>query len=162
MFSEVKPLHLSIPPSITHTNTGICVCEIIHTPRVQFANIRKMVLCQGLPHCLRLCVDPCMDPGTSCPKTQLKSQVYMLDSKILKLFRLRGNRWKRAKCDQFFCPTYDLFDFCNPCFFYHTFTNDVDFVDKARQDHISNHRGRHLLPKSWGLILKFTLPKFQR
>ena len=30
------------------------------TPRVQFANIRKMVLCQGLPHCLRLCVDPCM------------------------------------------------------------------------------------------------------
>ena len=24
------------------------------------ANIRKMVLCQGLPHCLRPCVDPCM------------------------------------------------------------------------------------------------------
>ena len=32
----------------------------------------------------------------------------------------------------------------------------------AKQDHISNHRGRHLLPKNWGLILKFTLPKFQR
>ena len=32
----------------------------------------------------------------------------------------------------------------------------------VRQDHISNHRGRHLLPKNWGLILKFTLPKFQR
>ena len=30
------------------------------TPRVQFANIRKMVFCQGLPYCLRLCVDPCM------------------------------------------------------------------------------------------------------
>ena len=30
------------------------------TPRVQFANIRKMILCQGLPHCLRLCIDPCM------------------------------------------------------------------------------------------------------
>ena len=28
-----------------------------------------------------------------------------------------------------FCPTF--FDFCNPCFFYHTITNDVDFVDKA-------------------------------
>ena len=28
--------------------------------RVQFANIRKMVLCQGLPRCLCLCVDPCM------------------------------------------------------------------------------------------------------
>ena len=25
--------------------------------------------------------------------------------------------------DQFFCPTSDFFDFCNPCFFYHTFTN---------------------------------------
>ena len=31
------------------------------TPRVQFANIRKMVLCQGLPRCLRLCVNPCME-----------------------------------------------------------------------------------------------------
>ena len=30
------------------------------TPRVQFANMRKMVLCQGLPRCLCLCVDPCM------------------------------------------------------------------------------------------------------
>ena len=30
------------------------------TPWVQFANIRKMVLCQGLPHCLHLCVDPRM------------------------------------------------------------------------------------------------------
>ena len=30
------------------------------TPRVQFANIRKVVLCQDLPHSLRLCVDPCM------------------------------------------------------------------------------------------------------
>ena len=27
--------------------------------------------------------------------------------------------------DQFFCPTSDFFDFCNPCFFYHTFTNMV-------------------------------------
>ena len=27
------------------------------TPRVQFAIIRKMVLCQGLPHCLHLRVD---------------------------------------------------------------------------------------------------------
>ena len=30
------------------------------TPRVQFPDIRKMELCQGLPHCLRICVDPCM------------------------------------------------------------------------------------------------------
>ena len=52
--------------------------------------------------------------GTSCPK----SQVYMLDRKIWKLFRPRGNGRKRTKCDQFFCPTSDFFDFCNPCFFY--------------------------------------------
>ena len=42
-----------------------------------------------------------------------------------------GNGQKRTKYDQFFCPTSDFFDFCNPCFFYHTFTNDVDLVDKA-------------------------------
>ena len=41
------------------------------TPRVQFANIRKMVLCQGLTHCLRVCVRPMH--GTACPKSQLKS-----------------------------------------------------------------------------------------
>ena len=29
-------------------------------PQVQFADIRKMFLCQGLPHFLRLWVDPCM------------------------------------------------------------------------------------------------------
>ena len=40
------------------------------TPRVQFANIRKMVLCEGLPHCLRLSRPM---HGTSCPKSQLKS-----------------------------------------------------------------------------------------
>ena len=32
----------------------------------------------------------------------------------------------------------------------------------TRQDHISNPRGRHLLPQNWGLILKFTLLTFQR
>ena len=40
-------------------HTWSCWCTR-GTPQVQFANIRKMVLCQGLPHCLRLCVDPCM------------------------------------------------------------------------------------------------------
>ena len=56
----------------------------------------------------------------------------MLDRKIWKLFRPRGNGQKKTKCDQFFCPTSDFLDFCNPCSFYHdTFTNDVDFVDKA-------------------------------
>ena len=62
---------------------------------------------------------------------KVSTQVYMLDRKIWKLFRPRRNGQKRTKYDQFFCPTSDFFDFCNPCFFYHTFTNDVDFVDKA-------------------------------
>ena len=62
---------------------------------------------------------------------KVSTQVYMLDRKIWRPFRPCGNGRKRAKCDQFFCPTSDFFDFCNPCFFNHTFTNDVDFVDKA-------------------------------
>ena len=86
------------------------------TPRVQFANIRKMVLCQGLPQCLRLCIDPCMTRHA-----KVSTQVYVLDRKIWKRFRPCGKGRKRAKCDQFFCPTSDFFDFCNPCFFYHTF-----------------------------------------
>ena len=44
-------------------------------PWVQFTDIMKMVLCQGLPHFLRLLVDPRGRPMhcTSCPKSQLKS-----------------------------------------------------------------------------------------
>ena len=52
---------------------------------------------------------------------KVSTQVYMLDRKIWKLFRPRRNGRKRTKCDQFFCPTSDFSDFCNPCFFYHTF-----------------------------------------
>ena len=72
------------------------------TPRVQFANIRKMVLSQGLPHCLRLCVNTCM--ARHAQTLNVSTQVYMLDRKIWKLFRPRGNGRKRTKCDQFFCP----------------------------------------------------------
>ena len=61
---------------------------------------------------------------------KVSTQVYMLDRKIWKLFRPRGNGRKRTKCDQFFCPTSDFFDFCNPYFFYHTFTNDVILLTK--------------------------------
>ena len=56
---------------------------------------------------------------------KVSTQVYMLDCKIWKLFRPCGNGQKRTKCDQFFCPTSDFFDFCNSCFFCHTFNNDV-------------------------------------
>ena len=53
--------------------------------------------------------------GTSCPKSQLKSTY--LTAKFGSFFkRPRGNRRKRTKCDQFFCPTSDFFDFCNPWF----------------------------------------------
>ena len=39
---------------------------------------------------------------------------------------------KNTKCDQFFCPTSDyFFGFGNPCFFYHTFTNDAYFAEKS-------------------------------
>ena len=48
---------------------------------------------------------------------KVSTQVYMLDCKIWKPFRPRGNGRKRAKCDQVFCPTSNFFDFCNPCFF---------------------------------------------
>ena len=109
---------MHVPGVLNRTTRG--------TPRVQFANIRKMVLCQGLPHCLRLCIYPCM-----ARHAQVSTQVYMLDRKIWKLFRPCGKGRKRTKCDQFFSPTSDIFDFCNPYFFYHTFTNDVNFVDKA-------------------------------
>ena len=67
------------------------------------------------------------------PKSQLKSAC--LTAKFGSfLDHAETNGQKRTKCDQFFCPTSDFFDFCNPCFFYHTFTNDVDFVDKAHAE----------------------------
>ena len=59
------------------------------TPQVQFANIRTMVLYQGLPYCLRLCIDQCNDALHVMPK--VSTQVYILDRKIWKLFRPHGN-----------------------------------------------------------------------
>ena len=98
------------------------------TPRVQscqFANIRKMVL-----SCVKASLIVYVYASTHAwhvmPK--VSTQVYMLDRKVLKLFRPRGNGRKRAKCNQFFCPTSDFFDFFNPCFFYHTFTNAMMWI----------------------------------
>ena len=73
--------------------------------------------------------------GTSCPKSQLKST--WRDRKIWKPFRPRENGRKRTKCDQFFCSTSDFFDFCNPCFIYHTFTNDVILLTKPVQKSVT-------------------------
>ena len=67
--------------------------------------------------------------GTSCPKSQLKSTC--LTAKFGSVLDHAETGEKGQNCDQFFSPTSDFFDFCNPCFFYHTFTNDADFVDKA-------------------------------
>ena len=43
-----------------------------------------------------------------------------------------GEKKKQNVIDQFLCSTSDFLNFCNPCFFYHTFTNDMDFVDKRQ------------------------------
>ena len=67
--------------------------------------------------------------GTSCPKSQLKSTC--LTAKFGSFLDHTETGEKGQICDQFFCPTSDFFDICNPYFFYHTFTNDVDFDDKA-------------------------------
>ena len=102
------------------------------TSRVQFANIYKEDGLVSKPPALFTSMRQPMH-GTSRPN-KVSTKVYMLDRKIWKLFRPCGNRLKRTKCDQFFCSTSDFFDFCNPCFFYHSFTdgNDVDlFVDNA-------------------------------
>ena len=70
--------------------------------------------------------------GTSYPKSQLKSTC--LTAKFGSFLDHAETGEKGQNCDQFFCPTSDFFNFCNPYNFFHTtlgFTNDVDFVDKA-------------------------------
>ena len=60
---------------------------------------------------------------TSCPRScsNSKSTCMTGDRKIWKLFQTCGNGRKTTKCDQFFHPGSDFFNFCNP-FFYHTLT----------------------------------------
>ena len=88
------------------------------TSRVQFADIYKEDGLVSKPPALFTSMRQPMH-GTSRPN-KVSTKVYMLDRKIWKLFRPYGNRLKRTKCDQFFCSTFDFFDFCNPCFFYHS------------------------------------------
>ena len=59
-----------------------------------------MVLCQGLPRCLRLCVDPCMARHAQSLNSSLHAWPQNLEA-------FQTTR-KRAKC-----PTCDFFDFCN-------------------------------------------------
>ena len=65
---------------------------------------------------------------TSCSKSELKPTC--LTAKFGS-FLDHAETGKNTKFDQFFCPIFEFFEFCNLCFFYHTFTNDADFVDKA-------------------------------
>ena len=83
------------------------------------------------PPALFTSVDQPMD-STSCPKSQLKS-TYLTPKvgRLLDNAEMGKKKKKNTKCDHFFCPTSDFFNFCNPCFFYHTFTNDAYFVDIA-------------------------------
>ena len=107
--------------------TTHCLTAKWGKPQVLFFN---MVLCHGLPHSLRLCIDydTCMAHH---------------GQQILKPCRLcRINRRKRTKCDQFFCWTPDFFIFCHQCFFfffYHSFTHDVHFVDKVDAEICGHH-----------------------
>ena len=59
-----------------------------------------MVLCQGLPHCLRNRRRPMH--GTSCPKSKLKSTC--LTAKFGSFLDHAETGEKGTKCDQFFCP----------------------------------------------------------
>ena len=83
------------------------------TPRVQFVNIRKMPW-----SCVKASLIVYVYASTHAwhviPK--VSTQVYKLDRKIWKLFRTRRNGQKKTKCDQFFCPTSDFFDFCKSMF----------------------------------------------
>ena len=107
------------------------------TPQtVQFANIRKMscVKWQGLPivyvyastHAWHVMPIDCIVSSDKSTCLTAKFGSFCL-------FRPHGSGRKLAKCDQFFCPKSDFFDFCNPCFFYQTFTNDVDFADNVKE-----------------------------
>ena len=73
--------------------------------------------------------------GTSCPKSQLESTC--LTAKFGSFLDHAETGKKGKKCDQFFCPTSDFFDFCNPCFFYHTFTNVWILLTKPMQKSVT-------------------------
>ena len=83
-----------------------------------------MVLCQGLI----VYVYASTYAWHVMPK--VSTQVYML-------FRPHRNGRKMAKCDQFFCPTSDFFDFCKPCFFYHTVTMMWILLTKPMQKYVT-------------------------
>ena len=67
--------------------------------------------------------------GTSCPKSQLKSTC--LTGKFGSFLDHTETGEKRQNVINYSVQHPISLIFCNPCFFYHTFTNDVDFVDKA-------------------------------
>ena len=91
-----------------------------------------MVLCPGLLHGLRLCVNLCMTRHAP----SLKSSLHACP-KISKTFSTTRKRTKKTKCRQFFYLTSDFFNFCSPCFCYHIFTVDLNFLKLKIQKCVS-------------------------
>ena len=67
--------------------------------------------------------------GTSCPKSQLKSTCLTARFGSFLDHTEMGEKGQNVISSSVQHPISLIF--CNPCFFNHTFTNDVDFVDKA-------------------------------
>ena len=67
--------------------------------------------------------------GTSCPQSQLKSTCLTTKFGSFLDHAETGKKGQNVISSSVQHPIF--FDFCDPCFFYHTFTNDVDFVDKT-------------------------------
>ena len=90
-----------------------------------------MVLCQGLPHCLRLCVDPCMH-GTTCPKSQLESTCLTAKFGSFLDHAETGEKGQNVISSSVQHPISLIFAILVSFIRAYTFTNDVDFVDKVK------------------------------
>ena len=105
----------SIPQGMYCNNLRWCVLTQ-GNPRVQFADIRKIFLCQDLPEWLQLWVDVCV------VRHAISLKSILVTTKFWKLF------WT---CDQFFIPTSNFSDFCYPNFFYQTLIDGVILANRA-------------------------------
>ena len=83
------------PINFTNQQSTINIVITRGTPQVQFANIRKMVLCQDLRTLFTAASRHTR--GTSCPKQKVLTQIYIRDRKIWKFFWTFGNGRNKAK-----------------------------------------------------------------
>ena len=98
-------------------------------PLVQFADIRKVVLRQDLPHCLQLWVNPCVILHAQGLNSSLHAWPPNLEAFSNTMYV--EDRRKRTKCDQFFHTRSDFFNFSNPYFSHHTLTDGVGLVGRV-------------------------------